>query len=187
VNRTLLTGTGLDAAALRATVHQALPFAALRLRSSVLARGALASPLSKSARQLFLLSLAGAALLAMVAIILGFALAAGSRRQLLLTLSALGLPRRQARTVVLLESLPLLIVAVAGGLLAALALPAAIGSALNLAIFIGSGGAQSVHLGVIPLALAAGGTALLVILTAVGQTGAAMRGSVATALRKGED
>jgi hypothetical protein len=76
---------------------------------------------------------------------------------------------------------------VAGGLLAALALPAAIGSALNLAIFIGSGGAQSVHLGVIPLALAAGGTALLVILTAVGQTGAAMRGSVVSALRKGED
>ena len=187
VNRTLLTGTGLDAAALRATVHQALPFAALRLRSAVLARGALASPLSKSARQLFLLSLAGAALLAVVAIILGFALAAGSRRQLLLTLSALGLPRRQARTVVLLESLPLLIVAVAGGLLAALALPAAVGSALDLAIFIGSGGAQPVHLGVIPLALAAGGTALLVILTAVGQTGAAMRGSVVSALRKGED
>jgi putative ABC transport system permease protein len=187
VNRTLLTGTGLDAAALRATVHQALPFAAMALRSAVLARGALASPLSKSARQLFLLSLAGAALLAVVAIILGFALAAGSRRQLLLTLSALGLPRRQARTVVLLESLPLLIVAVAGGLLAALALPAAVGSALDLAIFIGSGGTQSVHLGVIPLALAAGGTALLVILTAVGQTGAAMRGSVVTALRKGED
>lgn len=187
VNRTVLTGTGLDAAALRATVHQALPFAAMALRSAVLARGALASPLSTSARQLFLLTLAGAALLAVVAIILGFALAAGSRRQLLLTLSALGLPRRQARTVVLLESLPLLIVAVAGGLLAALALPAAVGSALDLAIFIGLGGAQSVHLDVIPLALAAGGTALLVILTAVGQTGAAMRGSVATALRKGED
>ena len=102
-------------------------------------------------------------------------------------MTALGLRRRQARTVVLLESLPLLIVAVAGGLLAALALPAAVGSALNLAVFIGSGRAQSVQLGLLPLALAAGGTALLVILTAVGQTGAAMRGSIATALRKGED
>ena len=58
---------------------------------------------------------------------------------------------------------------------------------LNLAVFIGSGRAQSVQLGLLPQALAAGGTALLVILTAVGQTGAAMRGSVATALRKGED
>jgi putative ABC transport system permease protein len=187
LNRTLLTGPGLDTAALRAAVHQAIPFGLLRLRSAILARGALASPLGTSARQLFVLSLAGAALLAVVAIILGFALAAGSRRQLLLTLTALGLPRRQARTVVLMESLPLLIVALAGGLLAAVALPAAIGSAVNLTIFIGSGGAQSVQLGVLPLALAAGGTALLVILTAVGQTGAAMRGSVATALRKGED
>jgi len=89
--------------------------------------------------------------------------------------------------VVLLESVPLLIVTVAGGLLAALALPAAVGSALNLGVFIGSGGAQPVQLGLLPLALAAGGTALLVILTAAGQAGTAMRGSATTALRKGED
>jgi hypothetical protein len=67
------------------------------------------------------------------------------------------------------------------------ALPLAVGSALDLAVFVGSGGARTVQLGVLPLALAAGGTALLVILTALGQTGAAMRGSVTTALRKGED
>jgi putative ABC transport system permease protein len=187
LNKTLLTGSGLDAAALKATARRSLPFAALGFRSAVLNRGALASPLGRAAQQLFVLCLAGAALLAVAAIILGFALAAGSRRQLLLTLTALGLPRRQARRVVLLEALPLLIVAVAGGLLAAAALPMAVGSALNLTIFIGSGGAQSVQLGLLPLALAAGGTALLVILTAVGQTGAAMRGSVASALRKGED
>ncbi len=187
LNKALLTGSGLDAAALRATVHGLVPHGKLTLRSAVLTRPALASPMARAAQKLFVLCLAAAALLAIAAIVLGFSLAAASRRQLLLTLTALGLPRRQARAVVLLEALPLLIVAVAGGLLAAAALPTAIGSALNLAIFVGSGGAQSVQLGVLPLALAAGGTALLVILTALGQTGVAMRGSVTTALRKGED
>jgi hypothetical protein len=86
-----------------------------------------------------------------------------------------------------LEALPLLVVAVAGGLLAALALPVAVGPALNLAVFVGSGPAVTVRPGLLPLAVAAGGTAVLVIVTALGQSAAAMRGSIGQELRKGED
>lgn len=39
----------------------------------------------------------------------------------------------------------------------------------------------------LPLAAAAGGTAVLVIVTALGQSAAAMRGSIGQELRKGED
>jgi putative ABC transport system permease protein len=120
--------------------------------------------------------------------VLGFALSADSRKRLLVTLTTLGVRSRQAKTVAVLEALPLLVVAVAGGLLAALALPLAVGPALNLAVFIGAGGpAVTVQPDLLPLAIAAAGTAVLVIVTAIVQSAAAMRGSIGQELRKGED
>jgi len=187
VNEALLTGGGLDAAALLAVVHHAVPGGALTLRTAVLRQDVAASPLASGATRIFELCLAAAALLAVAAVVLGFALSAESRKRLLVTLTTLGLRNRQARTVAVLEALPLLVVAVAGGVLAALALPVAVGPALNLAVFIGSGPAVTVQPGLLPLAVAAGGTAVLVIVTALGQSAAAMRGSIGQELRKGED
>jgi putative ABC transport system permease protein len=187
VNEALLTGAGLDAAALQAVVHRAIPGGALTLRAAVLRRDIAASPLASGATRIFELCLAAAALLAVAAVVLGFALSADSRKRLLVTLTTLGLRSRQARAVAVLEALPLLVVAVAGGLLAALALPVAVGPALNLAVFVGSGPAVSVQPGLLPLAAAAGGTVVLVIVTALGQSAAAMRGSIGQELRKGED
>jgi putative ABC transport system permease protein len=187
VNEALLTGSGLNAAALRAVVRRWVPGGALALRTAVLRRGVAASPLASAATRIFALCLAAAALLAVAAVVLGFALAADSRERLLVTLTTLGLRHRQARAVAAGEALPLLVVAVAGGLLAALALPVAVGPALNLAVFIGGGPAVSVHAAPAPLAAAAGGAAMLVILAAIGQSAAATRGSIGQALRKGED
>ena len=168
-------------------MHHAVPGGALTLRTAVLRQDVAASPLASGATRIFELCLAAAALLAVAAVVLGFALSAESRKRLLVTLTTLGLRNRQARTVAVLEALPLLVVAVAGGVLAALALPVAVGPALNLAVFIGSGPAVTVQPGVLPLAVAAGGTAVLVIVTALGQSAAAMRGSIGQELRKGED
>ena len=187
VNEALLTGAHLDAAALRAIVHHSIPGGMLTLRTAVLQQDVAASPLASVATQIFALCLAAAALLAVAAVVLGFALAADSRERLLVTLTTLGLRSRQARAVAVLEALPLLVVAVAGGLLAAMALPVAVGPALNLAVFIGSGPAVPVQPGLLPLVIAAGGTAVLVIVTALGQSAAAMRGSVGQALRKGAE
>jgi putative ABC transport system permease protein len=187
VNKALLTGSGLDPAALQALVHHTVPGGTLTLRADVLRGDVAASPLASGATRIFELCLAAAALLAVAAVVLGFALSADSRKRLLVTLTTLGLRSRQARTVAVLEALPLLVVAVAGGLLAALALPVAVGPALNLAIFVGSGPAVTVRPGLLPLAAAAVGTAVLVIVTALGQSAAAMRGSIGQELRKGED
>jgi putative ABC transport system permease protein len=188
VNQALLTGPGLSETALRAIVHRSIPGGRLTLRAAVLRQDIAASPLAGAATQIFALCLAAAALLAGAAVVLGFALSADSRKRLLVTLTTLGVRSRQAKTVAVLEALPLLVVAVAGGLLAALALPLAVGPALNLAVFIGAGGpAVTVQPDLLPLAIAAAGTAVLVIVTAIVQSAAAMRGSIGQELRKGED
>ncbi|MGD0686296.1 MAG: hypothetical protein ABSA03_14410 [Streptosporangiaceae bacterium] len=187
VNEALLTGADLNAAALRGIVRRFIPGGALTLRAAVLRQDAAASPLASAATRIFALCLAAAALLAVVAVVLGFALSADSRERLLVTLTTLGLRHRQAMAVAAGEALPLLVVAVAGGLLAALALPVAVGPALNLAVFIGTGPAVTVHPALLPLAAAAGGTALLVVLAAIGQSAVATRGSIGQALRKEED
>jgi putative ABC transport system permease protein len=186
-NRALLTGTDLDAAALRAIARRSIPGGALRLRAAVLRQDAAASPMANAATQIFALCLAAAALLAAASVILGSALAADSRRRLLVTLTTLGVRRRDARVVALLEALPLLVVAVAGGLLAAVALPVAVGPALNLAVFIGAGPNVSVRPGLLPLAAAAAGAAALVIVTSLGQSAAATRGAVTRELSKGTE
>jgi putative ABC transport system permease protein len=186
-NKALLTGTDLDAAALRAIVRRSIPGGALRLRAAVLKQDAAASPMANAATQIFALCLAAAALLAAASVILGCALSADSRRRLLVTLTTIGVRRRDARVVAVLEALPLLVVAVAGGLLAAVALPVAVGPALNLAVFIGAGPNESVRPALLPLAAAAAGTAALVIVTALGQSAAATRGSITQELRRGAE
>jgi ABC-type antimicrobial peptide transport system permease subunit len=113
-------------------------------------------------------------------------LSADSRRRLLTTLTALGLRSGQLRAIALLESLPLLLVSVAGGLLAALALPAAVGPALSLAVFVGPGPAVPVQLTLLPLLAAAAGTAVVVLVIALGQSSAAARAGLGQALREGD-
>jgi putative ABC transport system permease protein len=89
VNEALLTGADLNAAALRAIVRRFIPGGALTLRAAVLRQDAAASPLASVATRIFTLCLAAAALLAVAAVVLGFALSADSRERLLVTLTAL--------------------------------------------------------------------------------------------------
>jgi putative ABC transport system permease protein len=185
-NLALLTGTSVSGPALQAVVAGHIPGGHLQVRAAVLRRAVAASPLASPAQRLFALCLGAAALLAVAAAALGMVLAADSRRRLLTTLTALGLRRRQLRAVALLESLPLLIVSVAGGLLAALALPAAVGPALSLAVFVGPGPPVDVQLGLLPLLAAAVGTAVVVLVIALGQSSAVARAGLGQAMREGD-
>jgi putative ABC transport system permease protein len=185
-NLALLTGAAISGPALRAVVAGHVPGGHLQVRADVLRRAVAASPLASPAQRLFALCLGAAALLAVAAAALGMVLAADSRRRLLSTLTALGLRRRQLRAVALLESLPLLIVSVAGGLLAALALPSAVGPALSLAVFVGPGPPVAVQLGLLPLLAAAVGTAVVVLVIALGQSSAVARADLGQAMREGE-
>jgi putative ABC transport system permease protein len=186
VNQALLIGNSISARALRTAVASHIPGGHLQVRADVLRRAVAASPLASPAQRLFLLCLVAAALLAVAAAGLGMVLSADSRRRLLTTLTALGLRSRQLRAIALLESLPLLLVSVAGGLLAALALPAAVGPALSLAVFVGPGPPVSVQLTLLPLLAAAAGTAVVVLVIALGQSSAAARAGLGQAVREGD-
>jgi len=150
----------------------------------VLRRSIRGQPLVRASQQVFLLGLAAAAVLAVAGVALGITLSAASRRSELATLAALGVRGRQARLLVALDLLPLLIVSVAGGLLAALALPAAVGPAVNLAVFVGPGQPVPVQPGLLPLLIAAAGAALLVLLTAAGESAVSGR-HISRTLREG--
>jgi len=184
LNKVLLSGAPLDSAALHAIVARTAPHAHLQLRAAVLRRSIRGQPLVRASQQVFLLGLAAAAVLAVAGVALGITLSAASRRSELATLAALGVRGRQARLLVALDLLPLLIVSVAGGLLAALALPAAVGPAVNLAVFVGPGQPVPVQPGLLPLLIAAAGAALLVLLTAAGESAVSGR-HISRTLREG--
>jgi hypothetical protein len=184
LNKVLLSGGPLDSAALHAIAARTAPHASLRLRATVLRQSIRGQPLARASQQVFLLGLAAAAVLAAAGVALGITLSAASRRSELATLAALGVRGRQARLVVALDLLPLLIVSVAGGLLSALALPAAVGPAVNLAVFVGAGQPVPVQPGLLPLLIAAAGAAVLVLLTAAGESAVSGR-HLGRALREG--
>ena len=183
LNKVLLSGP-LDSAALHAIAARTAPHASLRLRAAVLRQSSRGQPLARASQQAFLLGLAAAAVLAAAGVALGITLSAASRRSELATLAALGVRGRQARLVVALDLLPLLIVSVAGGLLSALALPVAVGPAVNLAVFVGAGQPVPVQPGLLPLLIAAAGAAVLVLLTAAGESAVSGR-HLGRALREG--
>jgi predicted lysophospholipase L1 biosynthesis ABC-type transport system permease subunit len=168
LNKVLLSGAPLDSAALHAIVARTAPHAHLQLRAAVLRRSIRGQPLVRASQQVFLLGLAAAAVLAVAGVALGITLSAASRRSELATLAALGVRGRQARLLVALDLLPLLIVSVA----------------VNLAVFVGPGQPVPVQPGLLPLLIAAAGAALLVLLTAAGESAVSGR-HISRTLREG--
>ena len=186
-NLMLLTGRPIDGAALRRAVARAVPFGAVRLRAEVLRTSLATIPMETVANQSVALCVGFAAVLAVAAVLAGLALAAGSRERLLVTLAAMGMRPGQSRVVAMMENIPLFVVALAGGVLAAIALPVAIGPALDLAVFTGSSAPVAVRPGLVPLLATAAGAAVLITATAVGHGAATRRNEIGRQLRTGEN
>ncbi|WP_399090897.1 FtsX-like permease family protein [Streptomyces sp. BBFR2] len=113
----LLSGASPDPAALRATVRAHTPPGAhpvTVVRDEVRARLADA-PLQQGAQRLYGAATAAGAGYALLALLLDGLRAAPGRAPLLGRLRALGMPRRQARWLLLLEALPPALLAAAGG------------------------------------------------------------------------
>jgi putative ABC transport system permease protein len=110
---------------------------------------------------------------------------ARSREQALARLATMGLSRRQANRLVLLENLPALAAALVGGVVCTVAIGALIGPGIDLGVFTGT--AQAVPLRVDPrtLTLAGVAIALTTAVTLAGHTAAAHRRGVTAALRLG--
>ena len=136
VNRILITGSGISAAAMSAVVARQLPGASTAFRSAALTALA-SSPLQHGADLILPLTIATAAGFGLFILMLGVALGTADRALTLARLTVMG--HERATRLVLLEALPAVVVAVAAGAACALALPPLVGSALDLSVFTGSG------------------------------------------------
>jgi putative ABC transport system permease protein len=131
------------------------------------------------------LSMLAAALLAIVALLCGLTMGARSREQALARLATMGLSRRQANRLVLLENLPALAAAVIGGVVCTVAIGALIGPGIDLGVFTGTVVAVPLRVDPWTLTLAAVAIALTAAVTLAGHTAAAHRRGVTAALRLG--
>jgi putative ABC transport system permease protein len=181
-----VTGPHLDDAALAAAVRRAgLPAASLRLRSAVL-RALAAAPLPHGGYLAFAQGAAAAALFSALILLLSMILGARSRELTLARLATMGLSRGQARRLAIIETVPAVVAATAGGIACALALVPLLAPSISLAAFTGS--AASVPVRADPAALAGTAAALLVLAlaTITVQAALASRRGAARALRVGE-
>jgi putative ABC transport system permease protein len=136
VNMLLITGSGISTAAMSAVVARQLPGATVAFRSAALA-ALTSSPLQHGAGLILPLTIATAAGFGLFILMLGVALGTADRAVTLARLTVMGHAR--ATGLVLLETLPAVVLAIAAGAACALALPPLVGSALDLSVFTGSG------------------------------------------------
>jgi putative ABC transport system permease protein len=136
VDQLLITGSGIDNAAMSAAVARTVPGASIAFRSAALS--ALAdSPLQHGASLILPLTVATSAGFGLFILMLGMALGSADRALTLARLTTMGMQR--TTRLVLLEALPAVLLAVVAGVACALALPPLVGSAVDLSVFTGSG------------------------------------------------
>jgi putative ABC transport system permease protein len=130
----LVTGPHLDQPALAAAVRAAMPDAVLQLRADTLDTLA-GMPLQRGTEAVFGSGLVAAAGLSALILLLTLALAAGERARALARLYTMGLATGQGTRMVILEAVPVVLVAVAAGVICAWLLAPLTGSSLDLSVF----------------------------------------------------
>ena len=181
----LVAGPHVDEPRLTAAVRRALPGAPVILRSAVLAALARA-PLPDAAHDAIAESAAAAALFSALIVLISLLMSAPSRDMTLTRLATMGLGRGQARRLVLVETLPLVLAATVGGVASAWALAPLVAPSISLASLTGSGAGVAVRIEPLPLAACAAGLVLLAAGVLAAQFVLARRRGVARALRVGD-
>jgi putative ABC transport system permease protein len=183
----LVSGNGIDEAKVKAALARTVPGEDRVLYRADALDHLTHQPLEGLAEFGYGLGLAAAGCFGICGILLALALTAAPRARRLMLLGTLGLSPRQARAIALTEAAPLAASSAVGGLLAAAALPAVFGSALNLTEFTGLATETALRLDA--------ATPLLTVAAALGLTGfgvllqaaIARRRNVPAQLRMGED
>ncbi len=134
-NILLATGSAIDRARLIAAANRAIPGNVTTFRAQVLA-SLDSSPLQHGAGLIITLTIAAAAALGLLVVILGLALGSAERGMTLARLTVMGHERPAG--LVIAEAMPAVLAAVAAGVACALVLPTAIGSAIDLSAFTGT-------------------------------------------------
>jgi len=180
VNKILITGSGISTAAMSAVIARQLPGASTVFRSIALATLA-GSPLQHGADLILPLTIATAAGFGLFILMLGVALGTSDRALTLARLTVMG--HERPTRLVLLETLPAVVLAVAAAVACALALPPLVGSALDLSVFTGSGASVPVRPNWISLGLPAVAAVLLAAAALATEARRLSRRGVATVLR----
>ncbi|MDI5964967.1 FtsX-like permease family protein [Streptantibioticus silvisoli] len=187
-----VTGSRLDGARLRAVADASGPVV-VDLRARQLA--AYGTPLESGIRWIYLAAVGAAALYGAVALLLSFAAGAAQRASALARLRTMGMTRRQFRGVVLLETVPPTLLALAGGVVVAGAAVPLAGRQLDLrTLAFGPAAATvppvaanlSLHLDAVWLVLPAAGLLAVAVLTLLSQVWWAGRLNESTQLRMGD-
>jgi putative ABC transport system permease protein len=182
-NLMLVTGRTLDEGKLTAALSRSVGTAAeVTFRSEVLTALA-GAPLQHGAYVTFALGIAEAAGLSAAVLLLSLALGARARDLTLARLSTMGLDRRQRRILVLAETLPAILAAVAGGVACAWVLAPLIGPALDLSVFTGSPVPVPVRADFVAVGVPAAGLIALGLLTLTSEVVIAGRRSLSRMLR----
>jgi putative ABC transport system permease protein len=181
----VIIGSHLDGAALRAIVSSGVPGGGLTLRSDVLAALS-GAPLQHGGYVAFAQGVAAAAGFSVLILLLTLLLGARSRALTLARLATMGLARRQARQLAVVEAVPAVLAATLGGAACALALVPLIGPAIDLSAFTGSGASVPITAEPAAVAGSALGLLLLALLTLTIQAAVGSHRGAARALRVGE-
>ncbi|WP_326808531.1 hypothetical protein OHB04_27645 [Streptomyces sp. NBC_01775] len=163
-NTLLVSGASPDAATLRQLLKEADPKAdpktLVSSRSEKREQYA-DSVLQAGAERLYTAAVLAAAGFSALAVLLSLLQTAPDRRALLVRLRTLGLPRRQGRGVLLVESLPLYVLTALAGALSGLATVPLLGPGIDLAALAGTPDSLPVRIGADPASLALPPLALL--------------------------
>jgi putative ABC transport system permease protein len=168
-NIELVIGPRLNAGDLARALRRTLPDSELAFRQAALAAET-GSPLVRSADIAFDLCVVAAVAVSIAAILLGLLLSGRDRTRVAAWLAALGMTRRQARRLAMLDALPLALIAVVGAVLAGAALGPIIAPALNLSAFTGSSATVPVQPDLLALAVPAAGVVILVSVITAAQS-----------------
>jgi putative ABC transport system permease protein len=181
----LLSGPHIDQGGLNAAVARTAPGTTVTFRSQVLA-GLASAPLPRAAYLAYALGSAAAALFSVLVVLISLLLGARTRELVDARLATMGLSAWQARRVGIVETIPLIVAAAIGGVIAAIALVPLISPELDLSVFTGTAGNVQVEPDVAILAIGAAGLVLLALATLMVQAAAAHRRGIGRLVRVGE-
>jgi putative ABC transport system permease protein len=181
-NTLFLAGGGVDPAGIKAILGSDA-FVTTREARFTEIRDA---PLAKGVRTVFAVGVAVLGAYCGLAILLALVVGADTRARAVTYLRTLGLSRRQARGLVLLEVGPLVAAAMLGGLLLGMVLPHVVGPAVDFRPYTGGAKVSSYPLDPVALGVIFGGLAVLVVAAILVDAALSRRRGLGSALRVGD-
>jgi putative ABC transport system permease protein len=179
-NMVLVSGSAIDDSQLSAVVNRMIPGSTITFRSAVLA-SLTNSPLPHGAALIVAFTLAEAAVLGLLIVILGLALGSAEREMTLARLTVMG--HERDTSLVMTEAMPGVLTAVVASVVCALVLPHLIGSSVDLSAFTGASTPVLFQPNVIALGLPAAAVVVLAAAALAAETRTLRRRGIAGILR----